>query len=95
MSRTFHLAAAGIDEDPKGQREVGFGLEIFNGLMLAVLEEVEVVLGQVGDQRTMLVLNIEKQLDDFDVDLQRLDRLVLRLVVRRGTGMGSGIGIGT
>ena len=55
-----HLAAAGIDEDPKGEREVGFGLEIFNGLMLAVLEEVEVVLGEVGDQRTVLVLNVEE-----------------------------------
>src|ERR1700693_443324 len=89
------LAPARIKKNAEGQREIGVGLEILNSLMLAVFEQVEVVLVQVWNQRAMLVLNVKEQLDDFDVDLQRLDRLILRLVVRIGTGVGSGIGIGS
>src|SRR5258708_17103408 len=88
------LAIAGIDENAESQREIGFGPEIFNGLELAVFEQVEVVLGKIRNQRSMFVLHVKKQLDDFDVYLQGLDRLVLRLVVRSGTGVGSGIRIG-
>jgi len=54
------LRRVGAAGNAEGQREVGFGLEIFNGLMLAVLEKVEVVFGEVGDQRAMLVLNVEE-----------------------------------
>ena len=81
-----HLAAAGIDQDAQRKREIGFGLEVFDGLRLAVLEEVEVVFGEVGNQRAMLVFDVEEQLDDFDVDLEGLDGLVLRLVVGAGIG---------
>src|ERR1019366_5970257 len=73
-------------EDAEGQREIGFGLEVFDGLGLAVLEQVEVILGEAGDQRAMLVFDVEEQLDDFDVDLQGLDGLVLRLAVGAGRG---------
>src|SRR6266481_442608 len=66
------LAAARVEQDAEGQRQVGFGPEIFNALGLAVFEQVEVVLAQVGNQRATLVLDVEEQLDDFDVHLQRL-----------------------
>ena len=74
------LAIAGIDENAEGQRQIGFGLEIFDGLGLAVLGDVKVVFGEVGDQRAMLVFDVEEELDDLDVDLEGFDGLVLRLV---------------
>ena len=45
----------------------------------AVFEELKIVLGQAGNQPAFLVLDVEKELDDVDVDLQRADRLVALL----------------
>ena len=43
----------------------------------------------------MLVFDVEKQLDDFDIDLERLNGLVLRLVVGMSwTGWGSVLDVG-
>src|ERR1039458_7425791 len=98
--RLFHvedalLAAAGVDENAEGQREIGFGLEVFDGLGLAVLEQGEVVFGGGGGQGAMFVFDVEEQLDDLDVDLEGLGGLVLRLGVgvrRRSREILSGCG---
>jgi hypothetical protein len=37
-----HLAAAGIDQNAEGQRQIGFRLEILDGLRLAIFGNVEV-----------------------------------------------------
>ena len=65
-----HLAAAGIDQDAEGQRQIGFGLEILDGLRLAIFEDFEVVFGEVGDQRAVFVFDVEEELHDLDVDLE-------------------------
>src|ERR1700678_1707931 len=75
-----HLAAAGIDQNTKSQRKICFSLEILDSLGLAILEKIKIILVEIGNQRTVLIFDIEKQLDDFDVDLQGFDGLILRLV---------------
>jgi hypothetical protein len=65
---------------------------------LAIFEQVEVVLGEVGNQRAVLVFDVEEQLDDFDVDLEGFDRLVLRLAPAGAWGEAgagaTGVGVG-
>ena len=78
------LAAAGVDQDAEGEREIGFGGEIFDGLGLAVFRHLEVVLRQAGDEAALFVLHIEKQLDDIDIDLERVHGLIFGLVVGFG-----------
>ena len=61
---------------------------------LPVLEEIEVVLGEAWDQRTMLIFDVEKQLHNFDIDFQRINGLLLCPVIGSGPVTGSGIGVG-
>ncbi len=76
------LAAAGIDQDAERQRQIGFGFKVLDGLRLAVFENVEIILGQAGNQGAALILHVEEELHDLDVDLQGLGSLVLGLVLR-------------
>ena len=55
-----HLAAAGINKDAESQRKIGFGFEILYYLDLPILEEVEVILIEVGDQRSVLVFDVKE-----------------------------------
>ena len=79
------LAGAGVDHDAQGQRLVRFRRKILDGLRLAVLEHLEVVFGEVGNQHAVLVLHIEEQVDDVDLRLEGLQRFFigrrLRLLV--------------
>ncbi len=92
------LAGAGIDHDAQGQRLVRFRREILDGLRLAVLEHLEIVFGEIGNQHAMLVLHIEEQVDNVHLGLEGLQRLLvgrrLRLLVlgRCWARPGSGIG---
>ena len=43
---------------------------------LAVFEDLEIALGQVGNQPAFLVFDVEKELDNVDVDFQCADGLV-------------------
>src|ERR1019366_6588521 len=73
------LAAAGVNQDPQCKRQVRFGSEVLDGLLLAVLEDVKVIFGHVRDQRAVLVFDIEEKLHHIDVYLQGLSGL-LRVV---------------
>ena len=48
--------------------------KVLDGLRLAVLQHLEVVLRQVGDQHAVLVLHVEEQVDDVDLGLEGLQR---------------------
>jgi hypothetical protein len=50
--------------------------------------DIEIILGEAGDQGAVLVLYVEEELDDFDVDLEGLGGLILRRVVGRRRGLG-------
>ena len=52
------------------------GSEILHGLRLAVFLDVEVVLGQVGNQRAVLVFYVEEKLHHIDVNFQGFGRLL-------------------
>src|ERR1700733_15715337 len=89
------LAPAGIDEDTERQRKIGFGLEVFDGLLFTVFKDVELLFGQIGNQGAVLVFDVEKELNDFDVDLESSRGVVLRGIVRRrvvGNVLGRGVG---
>ena len=62
-------AVAGIDQDAEAQRQVALGGELHDGLRLLVFEDLEVVLGQVGDEAALLVGDGEEHVDAGDVDL--------------------------
>ena len=75
------LAAAGIDQNAQGQGEVGFGGEILDGLRVAVLVDLEVVPGQIGNQPAFLIFDIEEELDNIDINFERAHRLVPLIVL--------------
>ena len=75
-----HLAAAGVDEDAERKRQIAFRCKVFNGLGLAVLKQLEVILSLVGDEGTLLILHIEEQLHHVDPDLQGLHGLFVVLI---------------
>jgi len=81
------LAATGIEEDPESQGQIGLGLEIFDRLGLPILEKVEVVFGEVGNERAVFIFDVEEELDEFDVNLEGADRLILIFVIGGGIGM--------
>ena len=71
------LAAAGVDQDAERERQIRFGGEVLDGLRSAVLSDVEVTFGQVGDERALFVFDVEKQLHHVDINFQRLLRLLV------------------
>ncbi|MEZ5391980.1 MAG: hypothetical protein R2724_03685 [Bryobacterales bacterium] len=62
------LADAGIDEQADGERQIGLPAEILDLLRLAVLEDLEVVLGEAIDEQALLVPNGRKDVHDLNVD---------------------------
>ena len=68
--RTFGLAAAGVEQDADGQRQVLLLGEALDGLRIVVLGHLAVVFAQVGDE-AVLVARGEVDVDQVDVDLQR------------------------
>ena len=50
-----HLAGADVDEQPDGERQIGLAIEILDLLLLAVFEDVEVVLIEIADQAALLI----------------------------------------
>ena len=43
------LAAAGVDQDPEGQRQIGIRVEILDGLRLAIFQNLEVFFDHVRE----------------------------------------------
>ena len=87
------LAAAGIEQDSQGQRLVGLGGEILDLLRHLVFEDVEVILGEMRDQRAMLVVHGEVKAHQVDVYFEGLERLLLVVLIgvsRRSLGWGVG-----
>ena len=70
------LAAAGINQNSECERKVRLGSEILNGLWFAVFLDVKVVLGQVGNERSVLVFYVEEKLHHIDVNFQGFGRLL-------------------
>ena len=66
------LAAGGINENAKGERQIRFGGEVLDGLRLAVFEDLEIIFGQIGNQHAVLVFDVEEYSHHVDVDLQSL-----------------------
>ena len=85
------LAAGGINEDAEGQRQIRFGGEVFDGLRLAVFEDLEVIFGEVGNERAVLVFDVEEESDHVDADFEGLGG---RLLVFGLLGVGGLLGRG-
>ncbi len=84
------LAAAGVEQDPQGQGLIVLGSEVLDLLRGLVFQDGEVVLGEVGNQRAVLVMDGEVKADQVDVDLEGGYRLLGRpdLGLRPGPGRG-------
>ncbi len=65
------LAHTGIDQQAKGQRQVGFFGEVSDGLGVAVLFDGKIVFSQSADELAMLVAHGGEHADHFDVDGDR------------------------
>ncbi len=63
------LAGTGVKQNAERQRQIRFSGKIFDGLRFAVLRNLKLVFGQVGDQPAFLVLDVEEQLHHIDIDL--------------------------
>src|ERR1039458_3983069 len=61
------LAAAGIHQQPEGQRQIRFAGEIADDLRPAVFLEDEVVLVEVGDDMAILIAHSREQIHHVDV----------------------------
>ena len=71
------LAAAGINQYPERQGQVRVCGKILNHLRPAILEHIKIFLGQIGDQSTLLVLNVEEELHYIGASFERGNRLVV------------------
>ena len=60
-------AVAGVDQDRQAQRQVAFRRELLDYLRLLVLDDFEIILGQVGDEAALLVRHGEQHVDARDV----------------------------
>jgi hypothetical protein len=67
-----HLAAAGVEEDADGEREIFFLGEVLGLLKVLVFVDAAVVLVEVGDVAG-LVADGEVDVYEVDVDLEGLD----------------------
>ena len=79
-------AVAGVDQDAEAQRQIAFRVELQNALGLLALDDLEIVLGEVGDEAALLVGDREQQVDAGHVDLNA-GRLV-GLVAAAGLAAG-------
>ena len=58
-----------------------------------VFQDVEVVLGEVGDERAVLIVHGEVKAYQVDVDFEGLERLLLIVLVGvTGRSLGRGVG---
>jgi hypothetical protein len=62
------LAEAGVNEEAKGEREIGLFGEIGDGLGLGVLFEGEVVFGEIADEVAVFVADGGEEIDGGDVE---------------------------
>ncbi len=87
------LAAAGIEQDAQRQRLIVLGGEVLDLLRRLVFQDVEVILGEVRDQRAVLVVNGEVKADQVDVHLEGRDRLLLVVLIGVSGGpLGRSVG---
>jgi len=63
------LAAAGIEQNADGERQVFLLREVLEGLELAVFKEAAVAVFEAGDE-TALVVDGEVDVDEIDVDVE-------------------------
>jgi hypothetical protein len=61
------LAEAGVDEEAKGKREIGFFGEVGDGLGFGVLLEGEIVLGEIADQVAAFVADSGDEINGGNV----------------------------
>ena len=76
-------AAAGVDQQPDGQRQVALLREVPDGLRTAVLVEMEVVFRQVADDLVLLVPHGGEEIDHLHVGGKAR---LLRLLPAQETG---------
>jgi len=62
------LAEAGVDQQAKGEREIGFLGEISDGLWFGILFEGEITFGEIVDEGVVLVADGDEEIDGVDVD---------------------------
>ena len=67
----FVLAAADIDDQTKAQREFGLAGEEADGLRDAVIEDFEIVLGEVTDDLAGSGANTGADVDQLGLGLER------------------------
>src|SRR5947208_13578297 len=63
------LTRADIDQKPDRQRQVRLPVEILDVLLLAFLENREIVFVQISDQPAALVANVKQDVNNADVNL--------------------------
>ena len=61
------LAHAGVDEQPERKGEIGVPVEVLDGLRTTILGEREVILGEVGNDGSMLVAHGDGHGHYFDI----------------------------
>ena len=65
------LAHAGIDQEPDGEREIGFAREVPDGLRAAVFEYLKIVFVQIAKDFILLVAYRGQKVDHLDVRRKR------------------------
>ena len=76
------LAPAGVEQDAQGQRLIVLGGEVLDLLRRLVFEDSEVILGEMGNQRAVLVVHGEVKAYQVDIDLEGRHRLLLIVLIR-------------
>ena len=66
--KTVANAVAGVDQDSQAQRQVGFSREFDDGLRLLAFEDLEIVLGEIGDEAAFFVRHRVEHVDARDVE---------------------------
>jgi hypothetical protein len=54
------LAATGVNQNPQRKGQIRLRREIFDGLRLAILKQLEVVLAQAGYQPAAFIFDVEE-----------------------------------
>lgn len=60
-------AAADIEEEREGQGKIGFPREVADGLRGTVLTDLEIIFGEIGDERAAPVVDGAEDVDELDV----------------------------
>ena len=87
------LASAGVEQDSQGEGLIVLGGEVLDLLRRLVFQDGEVILGEMGNERAVLVVHGEVKAHQVDVDLEGLERLLLVVLVGvSGGSLGRGVG---